>query len=149
MDDTLAGEIWRNCRFRPLERTPDWIVKVIDVFPNDWRTKNSRDCPILKMSNYHMMVRGEVMRGRFRNSFVNPEPLWHNENSEVNIKLQDDAYLQERAQNSNPDSEYLVSFDRLESANFCRQYLLCETEDFKKAKRIACKLLNSIYWLRN
>ena len=36
-----------------------------------------------------MMVRSEVMRGRFRNSFVNPEPFVPNQKTAVNIKLQD------------------------------------------------------------
>ena len=35
------------------------------------------------------MVRSEVMRGRFRNSFSDPEPFVANEKTEVNIKLQD------------------------------------------------------------
>jgi predicted acyl esterase len=43
----------------------------------------------LKMSNYHMMVRSEVMRGRFRNSFSNPEPFEPNKKTDVTIELQD------------------------------------------------------------
>jgi hypothetical protein len=31
--------------------------------------RNSWSSTLFKMSNYHMMVRSEVMRGRFRNSF--------------------------------------------------------------------------------
>ncbi len=41
------------------------------------------------MSNYHMMVRSEVIRGRFRNSFVNPEPFEPNKKTDVNLELQD------------------------------------------------------------
>lgn len=36
-----------------------------------------------------MMVRSEVLRGRFRNSFTNPEPFVPNEKTAVNLKLQD------------------------------------------------------------
>jgi predicted acyl esterase len=36
-----------------------------------------------------MMVRSEVMRGRFRNNFSKPEPFVANEKTAVNIKLQD------------------------------------------------------------
>jgi len=43
----------------------------------------------LRMSNYHLMVRSEVLRGRFRNSFSNPEPFTPNQKTDVNIKLQD------------------------------------------------------------
>jgi len=41
------------------------------------------------MSNYHLMVRSEVMRGKFRNSFSQPEPFTPNQKAAVNIKLQD------------------------------------------------------------
>ena len=43
----------------------------------------------LKLSNYHLMVRSEVMRGKFRNSFSRPEPFIPNKKTKVNIKLQD------------------------------------------------------------
>jgi hypothetical protein len=41
------------------------------------------------MSNYHLMVRSEVMRGKFRNSFSEPEPFLPNQKTAVDIKLQD------------------------------------------------------------
>jgi hypothetical protein len=43
----------------------------------------------LKMSNYFLMVRSEVMRGKFRNSFTNPEPFIPNKKTTVNFVLQD------------------------------------------------------------
>ena len=43
----------------------------------------------LKMSNYHLMVRSEVLRGRFRESFANPKPFVPNRKTDVNIQLQD------------------------------------------------------------
>jgi hypothetical protein len=52
-------------------------VKVIDVF--QVMSRKQKKLPHLKMSNYHMMVRSEVMRGRFRNSFSKPEPFVANE----------------------------------------------------------------------
>lgn len=85
---TLAGEILAKLQVSTTGTDADWIVKVVDVFPND-EPETKEIAPYLKMSNYHMMVRSEVMRGRFRNSFVNPEPFVPNEKTEVNIKLQD------------------------------------------------------------
>ena len=87
-DTTLAGEILAKLQVSTTGTDADWIVKVIDVFPND--TPETKEiAPYLKMSNYHMMVRSEVMRGRFRNSFSNPEAFVPNEKTAVNIKLQD------------------------------------------------------------
>lgn len=87
-DTTLAGEILAKLQVSTTGTDADWIVKVIDVFPND-EPETKEIAPYLKMSNYHMMVRSEVMRGRFRNSFSNPEPFVPNEKTAVNIELQD------------------------------------------------------------
>ncbi len=87
-DTTLAGEILAQLQVSTSGTDADWIVKVIDVFPDD-EPETPEIAAYLKMSNYHMMVRSEVMRGRFRNSFVNPEPFVADEKTAVNIKLQD------------------------------------------------------------
>ncbi|MFT5249154.1 MAG: putative acyl esterase [bacterium] len=41
------------------------------------------------MGNYHMMIRSEVMRGRYRNYFSKPELFIENKKTTINIKLQD------------------------------------------------------------
>ena len=87
-DITLAGEIVAKLQVSTTGTDADWVVKVIDIFPND-EPETKEVAPYLKMSNYHMMVRSEVMRGRFRNSFSKPEPFVVNEKTPVNIKLQD------------------------------------------------------------
>ena len=87
-DVTMAGDILAKLQVATTGTDADWIVKVVDVFPND-EPETKEVQPYLKMSNYHMMVRSEVMRGRFRNSFVNPEPFVANEKTPVNVKLQD------------------------------------------------------------
>lgn len=87
-DVTLAGDILAKLQVATTGTDADWVIKVVDVFPND-EPETKEVQPYLKMSNYHMMVRSEVMRGRFRNSFVNPEPFVANEKTPVNVKLQD------------------------------------------------------------
>ncbi len=87
-DLTLAGDILAKLKIATTGTAADWIVKVIDVHPTDEPTHEHMQ-EHLKMSNYHMMVRSEVLRGRFRNSFANPEPFTPNKKTEVNIKLQD------------------------------------------------------------
>ena len=87
-DVTMAGDILAKLQVATTGTDADWIVKVVDVFPHD-EPETKEVQPYLKMSNYHMMVRSEVMRGRFRNSFVNPEPFVANEKTPVNVKLQD------------------------------------------------------------
>ncbi len=87
-DFTLSGDIMAKLKVATTGDAADWIVKIIDVHPADVET-NEEMQDHLKMSNYHLMVRSEVLRGRFRNSFSNPEPFVPNEKTEVNIKLQD------------------------------------------------------------
>lgn len=87
-DMTLAGDILAKLKVATTGTDADWVIKVIDVFPADAKdTEETQDH--LKMGNYHMMVRSEVMRGRYRNSFSKPEPFVPNEKTAVNIKLQD------------------------------------------------------------
>jgi len=59
-DLTLAGDIMAKLKVSTTGTAADWIVKVVDVFPADAKdTEETQDH--LKMSNYHMMVRSEVM----------------------------------------------------------------------------------------
>ncbi|WP_207763892.1 CocE/NonD family hydrolase [Flagellimonas pacifica] len=87
-DLTLAGDILAKLKVATTGTAADWIVKVIDVHPADTET-NEEMQDHLKMSNYHLMVRSEVLRGRFRNSFSDPEPFTPNKKTDVTIKLQD------------------------------------------------------------
>ena len=67
----------------------DWVVKIIDVYPGEAGEDPKEMQDHLSMSNYHFMIRSEVLRGRFRNSFENPEPFTPNAKTAVNIELQD------------------------------------------------------------
>ena len=88
-DLTLAGEIIAKLKVATTGTAADWVVKVIDVHPSDSEENNKNMQNHLKMSNYHLMVRSEVLRGRFRESFENPKPFSPNKKTDVNIKLQD------------------------------------------------------------
>ena len=87
-DVTLAGDILSKLNVSTTGTAADWIVKLVDVYPAD--TENTDDVQDhLKLSNYHMLVRSETLRGRFRNSMTNPEPFVPNQKTAVNLKLQD------------------------------------------------------------
>jgi putative CocE/NonD family hydrolase len=75
----------------------DFVVKIIDVFPDDFKYTDSidgkgegKDYP---MGGYQMLVRGEIMRGRYRNSFEKPEAFEPNEVTEVKYTLPDIAHV--------------------------------------------------------
>lgn len=87
-DITLAGPILANLMVSTTGTAADWVVKLIDVLPPD-----AEDFPEtqdhLRMGNYHMMVRSEAFRGRYRNDFSQPEPFVPNEVTQVAVPLQD------------------------------------------------------------
>ncbi len=87
-DLTFVGDLLAKLRVSTTGTDADWIVKLIDVYPAD-HEEYPETQDHLSMSNYHQMVRSEVMRGRFRNSFEKPEPFVPNEVTTVDFKLQD------------------------------------------------------------
>lgn len=87
-DLTLAGEILVKLIVSLSTTDADFVVKLIDVYPND--AKSTRATPDhIEMSGYQQLVRHETMRGRFRNSFELPEPFSPGEKEEVKFYLQD------------------------------------------------------------
>jgi putative CocE/NonD family hydrolase len=87
-DLTLAGPLLADLRVATSGTDSDWVVKLIDVFPN-----NATNYPSMRqgvmLAGYQMMVRSEVIRGRYRNSYEKPEPFVANEPTKVALKLQD------------------------------------------------------------
>ena len=87
-DMTLAGEINSVLQVATTGTDADWVVKVIDVFPEDTEEQQETS-PKKSMADYHMMVRSEVMRGRFRNDMSKPEPFEPGKKTKIALKLQD------------------------------------------------------------
>jgi len=95
-DLALAGPVTAKL-FASISTTDaDFVVKLIDVFPDDFAYNDSTDGPGngkgYYMGGYQMLVRGEVMRGRYRNSLEKPEPFKPNEITEVSYTLPDVAH---------------------------------------------------------
>ncbi|MFB9843279.1 CocE/NonD family hydrolase [Mucilaginibacter ginsenosidivorans] len=87
-DITLAGNIWANLKVAITGTDADWVVKVIDVYP-DSAKNNKFTAKGTYMSNYEQMVRSEAMRGKFRNDFGKPEAFVPGQVTPVNFELQD------------------------------------------------------------
>jgi len=85
---TLAGKLMTNLYVSISQTDADWVVKLIDVYPDDEKD-NQYTSDHLHMAGYQQMVRSEVIRGRFRNSYENPEPFIPMEVSLVKLPLQD------------------------------------------------------------
>jgi predicted acyl esterase len=63
-------------------------VKLIDVYPSNF-PDNDPNPGGVKMGGYQQLLRGEPMRGKFRNSFEKPEPFTPGKLTEVNFDMPD------------------------------------------------------------
>ncbi|TAE22712.1 MAG: CocE/NonD family hydrolase [Cytophagales bacterium] len=88
-DLTLGGEIMAKLNVSTTGTDADWVVKLIDVYPPDEKNHPYMPNKNITLAGYQQMVRSEVMRGRFRNSFEKPEAFTPNQQTPVNFRLQD------------------------------------------------------------
>lgn len=85
---TVGGEIMAKLKVAMTGTDADFIVKLIDVYPQDHPNYEHNPKNVV-MGGYQQLVRHEVFRGRFRNSFEKPEAFKPNEITDVNFRLQD------------------------------------------------------------
>ena len=83
-DVRLAGPLEAQLWVSTTGTDADFIVKIIDVHP----VNTSKGKPT-KLSGYQQLVRGEVMRGKFRDSFETPKPFVPGQPTLVRFKLPD------------------------------------------------------------
>jgi hypothetical protein len=67
-DVTIAGEVVAHLFAATTGSDADWIVKLIDVYPEQYPTNWA-------LAGYELMVSNEVFRGRYRASFEKPQPI--------------------------------------------------------------------------
>ncbi|HOY94846.1 MAG TPA: CocE/NonD family hydrolase, partial [Catalimonadaceae bacterium] len=84
-DVTMTGPLNAELFVSPSTDDADFIVKLIDVYPDQGAEVDNST----KLGGYEMLVRGDVMRAKFRNSLEKPEPLTINEVNEVKFQLCD------------------------------------------------------------
>ena len=87
-DTTVAGPIEVDLWVATTGSDADFVVKLIDVFPENAADPEPNPRGV-RMGGYQALVRGEVMRSRFRNSFEQPEPMTPNQPTRVRFKLPD------------------------------------------------------------
>jgi putative CocE/NonD family hydrolase len=66
----------------------DWVVKLIDVYPDDHPDPNPNPTGV-RMGGYQQLVRGDVMRGKFRKSYEKPEAFTPGKPTSVKFTLPD------------------------------------------------------------
>ncbi|MGH1347156.1 MAG: CocE/NonD family hydrolase [Nannocystales bacterium] len=85
---TIAGPLSATLHVSTTGRDADFIVKLIDVFPDD-ATMPDAEGTLKAISGYQMMVRSEVFRARFRDDYAVPKPMKPGRVETVEVPLQD------------------------------------------------------------
>jgi putative CocE/NonD family hydrolase len=90
-DLTLTGPLTADLFVSTSGTDADYVVKLIDVFPQKMQanTENKIEVPL---GGYQMLIRADVFRGRYRNSFEKPEPFKPGEVTEVKYEMPDIAH---------------------------------------------------------
>jgi len=89
VDLTLAGPIWPSMFVSTTGADCDWIVKLIDVYPDLYPTPDSPSQSDEKLGGYWQLVRGDVLRGKFRNGLDKPEPFVAGQPTKIEFVEQD------------------------------------------------------------
>ena len=79
-DVTVAGSLTAHLFAATSGTDCDWVVRLIDVYPEKMEKNPS-------MGGFQLLISGEPMRARFRKSFEKPEPVVPGEVNEYTIDL--------------------------------------------------------------
>ena len=106
-DTAIAGDIVAHLFASTSGTDSDWVVKLIDVYPESYPKDP-------KMGGYELMIADEILRGRFRRSFTKPEPIPANQVIEYAIDLHtnDHAFLKDHRIMVQVQSTWFPLYDR-------------------------------------
>jgi len=86
-DITLVGPIWPSLSVSTTGTDQDFVVKLIDVYPSRYSDATGEVANAL--GDYQQLVRGDVIRGKFRNSLETPEPFEPGKPTKVEFEVSD------------------------------------------------------------
>jgi uncharacterized protein len=85
-DLVIAGDVTARLYVTTTGQDADWVVKLIDVYPDSVAGAEPR------MGGYQLMVSSEILRGRYRNSYSRPEPMVPGRITPVTVGLHQQSY---------------------------------------------------------
>jgi uncharacterized protein len=127
----VAGDIVAQLFAATSGTDSDWVVKLIDVYPEDAPADDKTKTP---MGGYELIIADEILRGRFRNSFERPEPIPPNEPVEYRIDLHtnDHAFLKRHRIMVQVQSSWFPAYDR-NPQQFVSNIFNAGASDYRKA----------------
>jgi len=125
-DLTIAGEVVANLMASTTGSDADWIVKLIDVYPERAQPVN--------MSGYELMVSNEVFRGRYRQGFEKAKPITPNAVLDYTFSLhtQNYTFLKGHRVMVQVQSTWFPIIDR-NPQTFVPNIFVAKATDFKSA----------------
>ena len=87
-DVVFAGPVKVNLRVSTSGTDSDFVVKLVDVYPNDYPDPEPNPTEV-RMGGYQQLVRGEPFRGKFRKSFEKPVAFRPNVPDNVSFTMPD------------------------------------------------------------
>jgi putative CocE/NonD family hydrolase len=137
-DLTVAGPLTATLYVSTSGTDSDWIVKLIDVYPDDYPDPDPNPANV-RMGGYQQLVRGEPFRGKFRNSFEKPEPFPPGKVTRVEFALPDVYHVFRRGHRVmvHIQSSWFPLVDR-NPQTFMRIHEARES-DFRKATQRVCR----------
>ncbi len=126
-DITVSGKIISNIFASTSGTDSDWIVKLIDVYPEKYQSDP-------EMSGYQLMIAGDVLRGRYRNSFEKPEPIPTNsvQKYKIGFPANDHTFKKGHRIMIQVQSTWFPVIDR-NPQKFVPNIFLAKETDFQKA----------------
>jgi hypothetical protein len=126
-DVTVTGRITARLFASTSGTDSDWVVKLIDVYPEDYPAEPS-------MGGFQLMIANEVFRGRYRKSFEKPEPLAPGRVAEFPIDLHaaDHRFLKGHKIMVQVQSTWFPLIDR-NPQTFVENIFLAKASDYRPA----------------
>ena len=87
-DLTFAGPLKATLHVSTTGTDSDWVIKLVDVYAGDYPDPLPNPARV-RMGGYQQLVRGDVFRGKFRNSFEKPEPFKPGEVTKIEFTIPD------------------------------------------------------------
>jgi predicted acyl esterase len=87
-DLTLAGPLKATLHVSTTGTDSDWVIKLVDVYAGDFPNPKPNPANVA-MGGYQQLVRGDVFRGKFRNSFEKPEPFEPGKPEKIDFAIPD------------------------------------------------------------
>lgn len=140
---TVAGEVLADLFASTTGTDTDWVVKLIDEYPEQRAANTSRAAPVATpasakaqpdMAGYQLIVNAEIFRGRYRKSFSQPEGIPANEVLEYRFSLHsaDHTFLKGHRIKVQVQSTWFPLYDR-NPQKFVPNIMTASPEDFAKA----------------